>query len=117
MACHTHAYLYTTPPRPEIAPTLPCLVLVLVQADDEVSRHYAQEVFNDEMGRFIKAAAEPLFAVMSTGAVHKPLDSRHRHRLATFESRGYQLSDAGEHCYVSQPTPVQPRMQSRQPVQ
>lgn len=72
------------------------------QADDEEGRYYSQDVFNDEMYALLdpssgRAAAEPFFVLMSTPAVHPPLDSRHRHRVHTFASRRAQLS-AEAHC-------------------
>ena len=65
------------------------------QADDEVGRYYAQDVFNDEMSRFLERTSEPFFAIASPGAVHAPLDSRHAHRRKAYQSRAFQLSEAG----------------------
>ena len=68
--------------------------LLAAQADDEVGRAYAQDVLNDEMARFVALAPEPFFGVMSTSAVHKPLDSRHHHRVRTLAARRQQLAAA-----------------------
>ena len=73
-----------------------------VQADDELGRFYAQDVFSNELNALLedhtsRRSEEPFFILMSTPAVHPPLDSRHRHRVRTFAARRAQLSEAA-HC-------------------